>query len=108
MIYYLLRLFLLIDHKCACDIFWYIYKNRTFSALVCNIESFSDNVSKLRRVFHNVVMLCDRHCYPADIYLLKRVKAKQISCYISCDSHHRDRIHISCGDTCYKVRSTWT
>ena len=100
------RLFLLIFKLCRCHILGDIHKNRSRPATSCNRKGLSDRICQNTDILYNIPMLCDRHGYTCNIYLLEGILSKERKIYITGDCYHRYRIHVGRCNTGYKIGCT--
>ena len=88
---------------CSGDVLGDINENRALSAVVCDKESAADGLSQLTNVLYDKVVLGNGHGDACDIHLLEGVKTQQACADISCDSHHRNAVHVCGCDSGNKV-----
>ena len=85
-----------IIRDCCRHILRNVDEDRPFSSGLGNPKCPSDRVCKVFYILDNKVMFCDGKRDPCNVYFLEAVLSEKIDSYITCNRHHRDRIHI-CG-----------
>ena len=100
--------FVCISSFCRSNVLGNINKYGTRSAAFCYFECLTKNIRKILNSTYNEIMLCYRHCNTRNINLLEAVCSNKRSGNVTCNCHHRNTIHISRSNTCYKVCCTGT
>ena len=70
-------------------------------------KSFPHHLSQHLRVLYLVIMLSNRHGNIHNIYFLKGIPPQQVGIYLSCKSHHWNRIHKGGSQASYQIGSPW-
>ena len=98
------RIFFFIFCNFRSNILRNIDQHRARSSCLGNAECLSNCLCKLCYIFNDKTVFCDRHCNSCNVDLLETVFSKQWNSNITCDCNNRNRIHICCCDSCYKIR----
>jgi len=125
-----IRLFCLLNHICGSlklhfvhtlsspwldDLLWLIFchigrhvlrninEHRSWPSPSRNAKCSADRIRKLIYILYNIVMLCDRHSDASDINLLETIFSKERDSYVTGDGHHRNGIHVGCGNSGHQV-----
>ena len=85
-----------------------INKHRTRTACRSYMESLLENLWKLCGILYKIAVLYEGFTRTCNICLLEYISAEQVALYLTCYSNERNRVHISCCDTCYHIQSAGT
>jgi len=74
-------------------------QHRTGTAAHGDFKRLTDGVGQLGDVLNNEIVLGNRHGDAGDVHFLEAVQSEQTGAHVAGDGHHRDRIHVSGGNT---------
>ena len=90
------------------DVLWDVHEDRAGPARARDVEGLFDGLRDLRRVHHQVVVLCYRQCDARCVGLLEGIGSYGGPRDLARDDHHRNRVHLRGRDAGHEVRGAGT